>query len=171
MPPARLEGTVSTAPTIDLGRQQGPEATATLAATLAPNLSAGDVITLEGELGTGKTTFARGLIGALAGPGEVPSPTFTLVQVYDAQPAPLWHFDLYRISAPEEAYELGIEEALADGICLIEWPDRLGALLPDDRLAVQFAYAPEPEARQISLVGHGAWAKPIQSIAKVMLSV
>lgn len=162
---------MNTKTTLDLGRLQGPEATASLAVSLAPNLNAGDVITLDGELGTGKTTFARGLIGALAGPGEVPSPTFTLVQVYQAKPAPLWHFDLYRLNAPDDAYELGIEEALAEGISVIEWPDRLGALLPNDRLEVQFTFDTEADARHILLVGHGVWAKPIQSIAKVMFSV
>ncbi len=157
--------------TLDLGQLQGPEAMASLAASLAPNLGVGDVVTLSGELGTGKTTFARGLIAALAGEGEVPSPTFTLVQVYQAEPAPLWHFDLYRLNAGQDIYELGIEEALTDGISIIEWPDRLGALLPNDRLNVQFAYDTEPDARRVRLVGHGAWADPIQSIAKVMFSV
>ncbi len=156
---------------LDLGRLQGAAATASLAATLATNLNVGDVVALVGELGTGKTTFARGLISALAGAGEVPSPTFTLVQTYDAEPAPLWHFDLYRLNAAEDAYELGIEDALATGISIIEWPDRLGALLPDDRLEVHFAFDTEPDTRHIRLVGHGAWAKPIQSIAKVMFSV
>lgn len=142
----------------NIGPIYGPQTTATLAASLAPYLGKGDVIALNGELGTGKTTFARGLINALASPDEVPSPTFTLVQVYEAPLAPLWHFDLYRINAPEDVYELGIEEALAEGICLIEWPDRLGKLLPRDRLEVQLVFDVEPAVRQVCLIGHGAWA-------------
>lgn len=170
MPPARLRSGCTPRRLYDLGRLCGPDATATLAACLAPHLRAGDVIALDGELGTGKTTFARGLIGALSGPGEVPSPTFTLVQVYDARPAPLWHFDLYRIGAPEDAYELGIEEALADGICLIEWPDRLGALLPRDRLHVRLAFDAEPDARRVRLIGHGSWAARLPAIAEALAS-
>ncbi|HEY1259264.1 MAG TPA: tRNA (adenosine(37)-N6)-threonylcarbamoyltransferase complex ATPase subunit type 1 TsaE, partial [Stellaceae bacterium] len=97
-------------------------ATAALAERLAGIAAAGDVIALEGELGSGKTTLARAFIAARGAGEEVPSPTFTLVQTYQAETVSIWHFDLYRLQAPEEAWELGIEEALADGISLIEWP-------------------------------------------------
>jgi tRNA threonylcarbamoyladenosine biosynthesis protein TsaE len=106
-------------------------ATLALGARLAGEAERGDVFALKGVLGAGKTTFARGFIRALTTPDEeVPSPTFTLVQTYDSRKGPLFHFDLYRLEDPEEAWELGIEDAFAGGISLIEWPERLGPLLP-----------------------------------------
>jgi tRNA threonylcarbamoyladenosine biosynthesis protein TsaE len=107
-------------------------ATEQLGATLAQRLRLGDVVGLYGELGSGKTTLARAILRAAAGDPEliVPSPTFTLVEVYDTLRGSYWHFDLYRLETPEQVYELGWEEALAEGIVLIEWPQRLGALLP-----------------------------------------
>src|SRR5690348_3602284 len=109
-------------------------ATAALAARIAAVAQPTDVIALKGELGTGKTAFARAFIRSRGNPDEVPSPTFTLVQIYDVGPSAIWHFDLYRIRSPEEAWELGIEAAFASAISLIEWPERLGPLLPDRRL-------------------------------------
>jgi len=107
-------------------------ATATLGATLAQRLRPGDVVGLYGELGSGKTTLARAILRAAAGDPDliVPSPTFTLVEVYETERGTFWHFDLYRLEAPEQVYELGWEDALAEGIVLIEWPQRLGTLLP-----------------------------------------
>ena len=107
-------------------------ATEQLGATLAGRLRRGDVVGLKGELGAGKTTLARAILRAAAGDRTliVPSPTFTLVEVYETPRGPYWHFDLYRLETPEQVYELGWEEALADGISLIEWPERLGPLLP-----------------------------------------
>src|SRR3990167_6476950 len=108
-----------------------PEETAQIAQGIAHNLHPRDVILLKGELGAGKSTFARALIQALCGAHkEVPSPTFTLVQTYEIPKFVLWHFDLYRLEHPEEIYELGLEEAYATGVCLIEWPERLGSFLP-----------------------------------------
>jgi tRNA threonylcarbamoyladenosine biosynthesis protein TsaE len=105
--------------------------TAALAAQLAAGAAKGDVFTLQGVLGAGKSVFARGFIRSLAGQNtEVPSPTFTLIQTYDTAKGSIWHFDLYRLKDPEEIYETGWEEALADGITLVEWPQRLGNLLP-----------------------------------------
>jgi tRNA threonylcarbamoyl adenosine modification protein YjeE len=108
-------------------------ATEALGAMLAERLRPGDIVGLYGELGSGKTTLARAILRAAAGdPGLiVPSPTFTLVEVYETARGTCWHFDLYRLEAPEQVYELGWEEALAGGIVLIEWPQRLGALLPE----------------------------------------
>ncbi len=107
-------------------------ATEALGATLAERLKPGDVVGLRGELGAGKTTLARAILRTAAGDPDliVPSPTFTLVEVYDTPRGSYWHFDLYRLEAPEQIYELGWEEALAGGIVLIEWPERLGNLLP-----------------------------------------
>ena len=108
------------------------QATEALGATLAARLKPGDVVGLKGDLGAGKTTLARAIIrAAAADPGLiVPSPTFTLVEVYDTPRGSYWHFDLYRLDDPQQVYELGWEEALAEGIVLLEWPERLGRLLP-----------------------------------------
>ena len=107
-------------------------ATDQLGATLAARLRIGDVVGLKGELGAGKTTLARAILRAAAEDARliVPSPTFTLVEVYDTPRGSFWHFDLYRLETPEQVIELGWEEALAEGISIIEWPERLGALLP-----------------------------------------
>jgi tRNA threonylcarbamoyl adenosine modification protein YjeE len=107
-------------------------ATERLGATLAERLKPGDVVGLTGELGSGKTTLARAILRAAAGDPDlvVPSPTFTLVEVYETRRGTYWHFDLYRLERPEQIYELGWEEALAGGIALVEWPERLGPLLP-----------------------------------------
>lgn len=114
-------------------------ATAALGGWLGAVARAGDVIALEGDLGAGKTTLARGLIRSQLGPEtEAPSPTFTLVQTYPGPRFPIWHFDLYRLENPGEARELGLEEAV-DGLALIEWPERLGRYLPSARLEVRLS--------------------------------
>ncbi|GGL54991.1 tRNA (adenosine(37)-N6)-threonylcarbamoyltransferase complex ATPase subunit type 1 TsaE [Wenxinia marina] len=111
-------------------------ATRDLAARLAGAARPGDVLLLSGPVGAGKTAFARAFIRArLRSPGtEVPSPTFTLVQTYDDGKAEIWHADLYRLSHPDEALELGLGDAFETAICLVEWPDRLGSLAPEDAL-------------------------------------
>lgn len=109
--------------------------TADAARLIAAALRPGDVVLLNGDVGAGKTHFARAAIQALlTEPEDVPSPTFTLVQVYDTEHGPLWHTDLYRISTDTELDELGLVEAFENAICLVEWPDRLGALTPADAL-------------------------------------
>jgi tRNA threonylcarbamoyl adenosine modification protein YjeE len=141
-------------------------ATAALAARLAALAEPGDVIALQGDLGAGKTTFARAFIRACGeADEEVPSPTFTLVQIYEATDAALWHFDLYRLSASEEAWELGIEEAFASGISLIEWPDRLGPLLPRHRLEIALEFGERLEARRAVIDGDAAWRARLTEIA------
>ncbi|MFI4988427.1 MAG: tRNA (adenosine(37)-N6)-threonylcarbamoyltransferase complex ATPase subunit type 1 TsaE [Alphaproteobacteria bacterium] len=154
--------------TVSAGRCEMPladlAATGRLAAALARLVAPRDVLALSGPLGVGKTAFARAFIAALGGEEEVPSPTFTLVQLYELPPLKLYHFDLYRLVRPEDAYELGIEEAFAEGISLIEWPERLGALLPAERLDVAFAFAAEPEARQVRLTGHGGWPVRLEGL-------
>lgn len=139
-------------------------ATQRLAAALAARARPRDVIALAGGLGAGKTAFARAFIRARRGGeavSEVPSPTFTLVQVYDLPDGPVWHFDLYRIEHEDEALELGLEEALAEAISLIEWPERLGRLLPRARLDVVLAAGDAPDARHATLTPHGDWAARI----------
>ncbi|HEX6841721.1 MAG TPA: tRNA (adenosine(37)-N6)-threonylcarbamoyltransferase complex ATPase subunit type 1 TsaE [Stellaceae bacterium] len=141
-------------------------ATAGLAGRLAARARAGDVIGLAGDLGSGKTTFARAFIRALGtGDEEVPSPTFTLVEVYAfAGRPPVWHFDLYRLTAPEQSWELGIEDALAEGISLIEWPERLGRLLPEEHLLLGLEPGAQPTARVARLEATAEWAQRLQGI-------
>ena len=141
-------------------------ATAALAARLAAIACPGDVIALRGELGAGKTAFARAFIRARnSADEEVPSPTFTLVQIYEAAGAAIWHFDLYRLVAADEIWELGIEDAFAGGISLIEWPDRLGALLPRHRLDITLEFGDEPESRRAVMCGGADWGARLHDIA------
>jgi tRNA threonylcarbamoyladenosine biosynthesis protein TsaE len=132
------------------------KATAAFGAKLAGLLRAGDVVALKGPLGAGKTTLARGLIGAFAGAREVPSPTFALVETYAGMTAELWHFDLFRLDKPDDVWELGLEEALDDGVSLIEWPERIGDLLPADALRLHLAIS-DSGARLLTARGDGAW--------------
>jgi tRNA threonylcarbamoyladenosine biosynthesis protein TsaE len=132
-----------------------------LAAWLAPLLKTGDVVTLKGDLGAGKTAFARALINVLAGrEEEVPSPTFTLVQTYDLPHISVWHFDLYRLDEDRrDILELGWDEARAQGLALVEWPDRLGSLLPKDRLEVEIMFQQDSdESRLVQFTPFGKWA-------------
>ncbi len=132
------------------------DATAALARRVAPILRAGDTILLEGEIGAGKTAFARALIRARTNRDEdVPSPTFTLVQTYDAPGAEIWHCDLYRLTGPDEILELGLDAAFDEGICLVEWPDRLGAALPAG--ALRLSFSGEDEGRRVCFAGPQAW--------------
>ncbi len=134
------------------------QATTALGAALAERILRGEAICLWGPLGSGKSTLARGLIRALTRPDEdVPSPTFTLVQFYEAPDFPLAHFDLYRLSSASEAYEIGLDEALEDGAALIEWPERLEEDLPQDRLDIVFDSDHERGGRRVRLVPHGSW--------------
>lgn len=129
-------------------------ATQALGRTLAGALRAGDALCLTGPLGAGKSTLARALIRALTTPDEeVPSPTFTLVQFYETAQFPLAHFDLYRLSDPDEAYEIGLDEALDGGVALIEWPQRLEGRLPRTRLDIDIAL--DGDARRAVIVAHG----------------
>jgi tRNA threonylcarbamoyladenosine biosynthesis protein TsaE len=131
-------------------------ATAALGARLAAAARPRDVLLLHGDLGMGKTALARGFVTAAAPEtDEVPSPTFTLVQTYPAETGTIWHFDLYRLKDPDEIWELGFEDALIDGILLIEWPDRLGPLAPRDRLELTLSPGPTPDARRATLVARG----------------
>jgi tRNA threonylcarbamoyladenosine biosynthesis protein TsaE len=136
-------------------------ATTAFAAQIAALACIGDVIALRGALGMGKTSFARGFIRGRGGVGEVPSPTFTLVQCYELGAATIWHFDGYRLRDPAEAWELGIEDAFTTGISLIEWPERFGSLIPGRRLEIRFAQGPAPESRRLTLDpgrGTGSWS-------------
>lgn len=131
-------------------------ATQELGRKLATALRPGDALCLTGPLGAGKSTLARALIRALTTPDEeVPSPTFTLVQFYETAAFPLAHFDLYRLSDPDEAYEIGLDEAMDGGVALIEWPQRLEGRLPATRLDIDIAL--DGDARRAVIVRHGSF--------------
>lgn len=141
-----------------------------LAARLAACARVGDVLALAGDLGVGKTAFARAFIRArLGAPVEVASPTFTLVQVYvpDDPAAPaVYHFDLYRIEQAEEVRELGLDDALASAISLIEWPDRLGEWHLPARLDLVFAFGEAETARRVRIEAGAAWSDRIAGLRR-----
>lgn len=115
-----------------------------LGAKLGVMLKAGDTILLEGPIGAGKSHLARAVIRArLRRMEDVPSPTFTLVQTYEAPDTDIWHSDLYRLGHPDDVLELGLEQAFGSAICLVEWPDRLGPHLPSDALHVRLSIEDE----------------------------
>lgn len=119
-------------------RFETPQQTAEFAATVGASLAAGDVVLLEGDVGAGKTHFARALIQSrLNRQEDVPSPTFTLVQTYNTAQGEIWHADLYRLTSTLEIEELGLVEAFGTAICLVEWPDRLGDLAPLNALTLR----------------------------------
>ena len=142
------------------------EATTALGQAIAPLLAPGDSVLLYGPLGMGKSTLARGLIRALTTPNEdVPSPTFTLVQFYESDP-PVAHFDLYRLTRPEEAFEIGLDEALDEGCAVIEWPERLGEepgrFLGPDQLTLTISE--QGEGRLATVSGVGRWKELIDHV-------
>lgn len=139
-----------------------PEATCAFARALAARLGAGDVIALEGDIGAGKTHFARCLIQSLLpAPEDVPSPTYTLVQTYPGPGLEIWHADLYRLTGPAEVFELGLIDAFETEICLVEWPDRLGDLAPETALWMRLAHGTDSDAREASL----HWSDPKWDVA------
>jgi tRNA threonylcarbamoyladenosine biosynthesis protein TsaE len=135
-----------------------PDETARLARSLGAGLTGGDCLLLEGDIGAGKSHFARALIlSRLTEPEDVPSPTFTLVQTYDLPECELWHADLYRLPDPDQIIELGLLDAFPTAICLIEWPDRLGNLAPGNALTIRFQDPHRNDTRKITL----SWTDPI----------
>ena len=132
------------------------EATFQFAQGIAPILHAGDTLLLDGQIGTGKTFFARSLIRTLLGRDEdIPSPTFTLVQTYEAANYEIWHCDLYRLTTPEDIFELGLEDALNSSVCLIEWSNRLGEDIPES--ALQLTFESSQSEHSVTLAGDKNW--------------
>lgn len=131
------------------------DATARLGAAIAAGLRVGDVVALWGDLGAGKTTLARDVLRALGVTEDVPSPTFTLVQSYDTVRFAAAHYDLYRLKSAAEMRELGFDEALEDGVALVEWPERAPEALPPDALHVRLALA--AAGRTARLTGPARW--------------
>ena len=123
------------------------EATKKLGQKLALIAKTGDVFALFGTLGMGKSVLARAFVQKLCGYGEVPSPTFTLLQTYEAPNFEIYHFDLYRLKSAEEIFEIGIEEAIYGGVSLIEWPEKMGGYLPRDIFKVDISTAGNNENR------------------------
>src|SRR5688572_14869044 len=147
------------------------QATMRLMVDVASALEAGDVLTLSGDLGAGKTTFARAMIRYLAGDEtvEVPSPTFTLMQIYELPRFPVVHADLYRVSGSEELAELGFDDLPEGAVVVVEWPDRAAGFLPNDRIDVTLTLAPKlkPEFRHARVTGYGTCATRVDRIATV----
>jgi tRNA threonylcarbamoyladenosine biosynthesis protein TsaE len=128
-------------------------ATEALGHRLAPLLIPGDVVLLSGEIGAGKSSFARAIIRARFGEAtEVPSPTYTLVQTYDDGPVAIWHADLYRIAGADDILELGLRDATEAAICLVEWPERAPAIWP--ATALRLAFVPDNTGRAVRISGN-----------------
>lgn len=125
------------------------QATIMFGRRLAQVSERGDTYALYGTLGMGKSVLARAFIQELTAAAEVPSPTFTLVQSYEAPDFEIYHFDLYRLKKAEEIFEIGVEEALYEGVCLIEWPERMKPYLPHDVIKIEII--PEREGRHLTM--------------------
>lgn len=138
-------------------------ATLALGTALAGRLRRGDLLTLSGDLGAGKTTLSRGVLRGLGYAGPVPSPTFTLVQHYETESLALAHFDLYRLAAREEIFELGFDDALHEGVVLVEWPEILGERLPANRLAIRLEES--GCGRRAQMTGFGDWVLRLRALA------
>jgi tRNA threonylcarbamoyl adenosine modification protein YjeE len=147
------------------------QATGALMADIAGLIEAGDLITLSGDLGAGKTAFARAFIRHVAGDDtiEVPSPTFTLMQTYELERFPVVHADLYRLGSASELEELGFDDAIEGAVTLLEWPDRAGGRLPPNRLDIELTLSPPhgESFRNAQITGYGAFAARAQRIATI----
>jgi tRNA threonylcarbamoyladenosine biosynthesis protein TsaE len=144
---------------------KGAEATAAVAALLAPHLQPGDVVLLKGELGSGKTTFVKAVATAIGSPAEVTSPTFTLAQFYPSEQMTILHIDAYRLSGIHEYRDLGLEEYLADSVALVEWGDKIAEDFPG-HLMVEFRHdASGPGLRVLAFASeHPRWQPVIAAL-------
>ena len=141
-------------------------ATVRMAQRLAAVAQTGDVLALHGTLGMGKTALARAFIRVRAGDVTltVPSPTFTLVQTYELPSGSVWHVDAYRLASADEAAELGLDEAFASAITLIEWPEHIADLIPESALHVYLTDGPSPGSRRLTFAASGAWQTRLASL-------
>lgn len=147
------------------------EDTVAFATTLARLAEKGDVILLQGDLGVGKTAFCRAFIQSIQKiPEDVPSPTFTLAQTFQGKCFPVWHFDLYRLKQAEEVWELGLEEAFNEGVSLIEWPELIADMLPENCVCIRLSYGIDKGSRIAELQGVGSWEKKIEDLERMSLS-
>jgi len=141
----------------------GIDATQALGASLEQHLKTGDVIGLEGEMGAGKSVLARGMIRAGAKRAgvtldDIPSPTFTLIQYYprpadshgSASESLIWHVDLWRLEQPQEAFDIGLDEGMANAVCVIEWMSKLGSATPKNALQITLTQGRDTDTRQAS---------------------
>ena len=133
------------------------EQTRRLGARLGQLFVGGEVLCLIGELGTGKTCLVQGIGRGLGVADQITSPTFTLVQTYETPEFALWHYDLYRLNSPDELHDLAIDEALQQGVCVIEWPEIAMSLLPQDRLDIHLASAASEDQRSVTMEGSYQW--------------
>ena len=124
--------------------------TEAIAAKCAEITKRGDVWALSGTLGAGKSVFARAFIKKMTGAEEVPSPTFTLVQMYDAGAFDIFHYDLYRLKSPMEIFELGVDEAFYSAVSLVEWPEKMGSFAPRDMWHIEISV--EDDVRKIKII-------------------
>jgi len=139
------------------------EATCAFARQLAAILMPRDVVLLRGELGVGKTTLARAVIEALGVAGDIPSPTFTLVQAYDVPQGQLFHFDLYRLKVPEEIEETGFDEACSEGLVLVEWPEKALSFMPRDALTLYLRLLPD-NTREVEIHAPSLWMQRLEAV-------
>jgi len=142
---------------------ESERATERLGAALGAALRPRDVVLLNGPLGAGKTTLSRAAIKRRCGVAEAPSPTFTLVETYPGADIVIWHFDFYRLENEDEAWELGVEEAFAEGASLIEWPDRAPSIIPPEALSMTMQV--KGDARQANISAPLAWRERMSMIA------
>lgn len=142
-----------------------PDAGTSFAGRIADMLAPGDVVLLSGDIGTGKSHLARGIIQARLAAldlfEDVPSPTFTLVQTYCVGTTEIWHADLYRLAGPADVSETGLFEAFDTAICLVEWPDRLAQEAPRDALCLHLAT--DGDGRRLRASGPGRWVDPVKA--------
>lgn len=141
----------------------GLAATQALGARIAGSLRVGDAVTLEGDLGAGKTTLARAILEGLGVTEDVPSPTFTLVQQYETPKLAVRHYDFYRIEEPSELNELGLDEALDEGAVLIEWPERAPNRIPPDALHIKLTITND-RSRNAHIEGPSRWRDILKEV-------
>lgn len=147
------------------GTLRGEEGTCLLGKMIASSVERNDLICLKGELGSGKTSFARAFISTLNKDArDITSPTFALLHTYESTKGMIWHFDLYRLKSQSELLELGLKEALREGVTLIEWPEIAETYLPDSRIEITFSYTEDNNARNFELVAYGDRIEAIRAL-------